>query len=121
MVLVVHRKGENPDNIRMTCDFLRKNGKECCSIVDDKKINLKSSLDSWIRDCVQGYNIDGIPRYNVFVLIGRYLDSQCRMFLSIALQTGKPCYCLSNNIFSPITSNKCWTKPDNDQISEVIL
>lgn len=121
MVLVVHRKGENQDYIRMTCDFLRRNGKDCLSIHEDKKLNLNNSMEAWIRDCVQGYNIEGNARYDVFVLIGRYLDKQCRILLSIALQTGKPCFCLSNNMFSPIISNECWTKPDNDQISEVIL
>ena len=118
MILVIHRKEEKEDYINLTTSFLTKNGRKCVSLKDDKKIHHIGNFQSYIHNAVKGFNLEGEERFSSFILIGKYLDEQCRKICKVAVSTNKPIFCLTDNKFSPVTQ---WTQPDSDLISEVIL
>jgi len=81
-ILIIHREEENPDYINYACKLLSKLG-NISSMDEDKKLYMTNDKSTWLRDCACGYSIYGEPRYNAFVVIGKYLDKTIIELLSM--------------------------------------
>ena len=102
-MLLAHRIEENPDYIEYTSSLMSKKY-AVSSMKDDKELYHTSDLDTWLRSMAIGYNIDGEPRYDIFLLIGRYLDTTLVRFLGMI--QNKPVYCLTDGMAIPLNKLK---------------
>ena len=101
-VLIVHRKGENIEHINVVKQKLASKGIDAVSLAEDKKQRFTSNLDSWVRDCVSGYNMDGTKRYEGFVLIGQYADLEAKKVMSLAFANSEPSWFIHDQQFKKL-------------------
>lgn len=88
-ILLIHRQEENPDYINYGLKVFSRLG-ETSSMKNDQDLYMTNDRSSWLRDCATGYSIYGEPRYEVFVILGRRLDSVIIELLSMI--DNKPVY-----------------------------
>jgi hypothetical protein len=92
-ILLIHRQEENQDFINYACNTFAKLG-QVSSMREDQSVYMTSDRSTWLRDCAIGYSIYGQPRYDVYIVIGRFLDTVSQEL--IGMIQSKPIYYASN-------------------------
>jgi Holliday junction resolvase RusA-like endonuclease len=115
-VLIIHKEDENTDRINLLKDALQKQGLIGISLSEDKKDNFTSNYQSWVRDCITGYDIEGNKRYNGFILIGRYMDKKSEQFVAMALENEMPLWFAEKGKLKKLTEYK--TENDIIEVSD---
>ncbi len=105
-VLIIHRDNENEDHINILKNVLNEKGIQSQSASEDKKLHFTSNHQSWVRDCVLGYDLEGNERYNGFILIGRYMDDFAYKFVQMAFLNAQPLYFVADGQIKQLTRFK---------------
>ena len=88
-ILVIHREGENEDEIKLVKSSLLKKGIESEGMKAYKANYFTGSLDYWVRQS-QGYDLSGEKLYDGFIHIGDYADELSKKFVILALSEDQP-------------------------------
>jgi len=115
-VLIIHKENEDDGHINILKNVLLEKGINSQSIVEDKKLHFTSNHQSWIRDCVLGYDMDGNKRYDGFMLIGRYMDDFAYKFVEMAMNNEQSLWFVDQGKIKKI--NECKMEEDRMVVNE---
>ena len=81
-ILLLHKQDEDQDYIDIATRIFESKG-QVSSLREDQSLYMTNDRSTWLRDCASGFSIYGKPRYDVFVVIGKYLDKVILELLSM--------------------------------------
>lgn len=89
-ILIVHRSEENEQKITRVATALKNHGLECSDLEQYKDEHYTSSVSYWIRQSVEGSDLEGKKLYDALVHIGKYADHFSSQFIRLALHNNMP-------------------------------
>jgi CO dehydrogenase/acetyl-CoA synthase epsilon subunit len=89
-ILIIHRSEENEQKIKIVATALKNHGLECRDLEQYKDEHYTGSIQYWIRQSVEGYDLEGKKLYDALVHIGKYADHLSSQFIKLALHNNMP-------------------------------
>ena len=119
-ILLLHRKGEANGTLLTAKSKILKAypNSSVVFLCDDRFANCTNHIPTWLRSCATGYDLEGHPRFDIFVIASRWVDSEPRMIWKLAKKSGKPFRFFDGNKTLSVSGV---SKPDESGLSEIQL